>query len=219
ALGVMVGAQKLEHFNGEVIALAHGRRVIAQEPPPMPTMESNDGLTDNDGRERHQRRRIAFGPLEDFIPKAARIPTGPLDVKIGKSFKPESAPRRLHELSTGNPRRVDYRMEMRVPGARLRPPGEPPGHERTGNRPLPCFRVNKALKALLELSNGPPQFPLADVWTRKHQVRRIPEIQDDVHPVNVKIGHGALKAYRTKSKLASGRNDGRPTALVAPEEK
>ncbi|GAJ00890.1 unnamed protein product, partial [marine sediment metagenome] len=54
--------------------------------------------------------------------------------------------------------------------------------------------MSKALKPFLELSNGPPQFPLSDIRRRKNQMRRRPKSANDMHPVNVKIGHDDLKA-------------------------
>ncbi|GAI70007.1 unnamed protein product [marine sediment metagenome] len=47
-------------------------------------------------------------------------------------------------------------------------------------------------------------------------MRRILKSPDDMHPVNVKIGHDDLKANRTESKATGQRRDGRRIASFAP---
>ncbi|GAJ02356.1 unnamed protein product, partial [marine sediment metagenome] len=110
-----MSAQKLEVFNRKIVTLGNRRGIVAQEPPPMPTIKSYARLSDDDGRPRHKHRGIALRALKDLIPEPPDIAPGARDVKIRQPPDPKSPPRRLHERITGNPFGVDNEMEMQMP--------------------------------------------------------------------------------------------------------
>ncbi|GAJ21675.1 unnamed protein product, partial [marine sediment metagenome] len=47
-----------------------------------------------------------------------------------------------------------------------------------------------------------------NIRQRENEVRRMPKSPNDVHPVDVKIGHDRSKANRAKPKVTRRRNDG-----------